>query len=114
MLMSDEVKNWNDLADINDVSEFSDDDESCLNEIQAVVEKYGMQKRFGVSLLHKHFDIHDDKMLVERYNPATRSLTLRPEKIEDLKDQDLITTMYRFDGGVRYKCSSCNKDHHKD
>ena len=109
--MQTKSKNWNDLENIIDVHELTNKDEQCLNDLQAVIEKYGLTNKFGVSLLHKHFDIADDEVLLERNNPKERTLTSSPIKIEEAEKPEYMTTMWRFDDGHRYRCSYCNRNH---
>ena len=106
------ARGWNDLSDIQDTEHFLDTDTKCLDEIEGVLERYGMMSRFGVALLHKDFSIDEDEVLVERCDAKKKTLTLKPEKISDLEGQDVVPTIYRFDNGVRYGCSYCNRDHH--
>ncbi len=103
--------NWNDLSEIIDVANLNQSDEKCLAELQAVIEKHGLEQKFGVSLLHKHFDIGNDEMLVETNSPSKQTLTLKPMAAAEVEADKLITTIWRFDGGVRYGCAYCNKDH---
>jgi hypothetical protein len=104
-------KNWNDLPNIQNVQPFIDADEACLNEVKAVLEKYDRASRFGVALLHKHFVIGADEVLIERSDPQNRTLITEPMKTSQTESRNLITTIWRFDNGVRYACSFCNKDH---
>ncbi len=106
-----QARNWNDLSSVIDVANLDSSDEKCLAEIQSVIERYSLTDKFGVALLHKHFLIDEDEMLVERNYSKERRLVTSPEKALDVKEDDLITTIWRFDNGVRYGCSYCNKDH---
>lgn len=40
------------LPHIDDVAPFSDADRACLNEVRAVLDRYGKTNRFGICLLH--------------------------------------------------------------
>lgn len=105
------TKNWNDLPTLTDVHELTQEDDSCLKEVQTVIEKYGLTSKFGVALLHKHFTIEDDEVLLERNDPKEKVLTSSPMKISELQKGDFATTIWRFDDGHRYGCSYCNKNH---
>lgn len=109
--MNTAAKNWNDLDDLMDVHTMSSTDEECINEIQSVIEKYGLTGKFGVSLLHKHFDLENDEILLETNDPIQRELSSRPVKISEISSKDYIPTIIRFDDGQKYGCSYCSKDH---
>lgn len=53
-------------------------DQQCLAEVHAVLAKHGMDARFGVTLLHRHFDLEHGERLVETIDEDTRTLTIRP------------------------------------
>jgi hypothetical protein len=84
------------LKDLSEVEPINEGDEQCLAEIRDVLKKYGMQERFGVFLLHKHFDLAADEVLIEDNDPQTRMLTIKPVKREEaLHTQE---TMWAFVG----------------
>jgi hypothetical protein len=76
------------LRDITDVRPFSQDDFSdvqCFSELRAVLKKYGFLDRFGVCLLHKHFDVFSDERLVERCDHSARTLEISAVKDVELR-----------------------------
>lgn len=72
--------NWGALPDIDAVEPAGDGDAACLDEVSRVLRKHGKEGRFGVALLHKHFDLAEDEMLVEYSDPVNRVLTITPVK----------------------------------
>jgi hypothetical protein len=88
--------NWNDLPDIEDLEPASEE-ESCLAEVQEVLERHGKAGRFGIVLLHKHFELADDEVMMETWDPSTRTLTSRPVSVEDLAGKAIRPTTWRFD-----------------
>ena len=88
------------LKDINAVRPFSRNDPQdiqCFNEIRVVLEKFGYQDRFGLCLLHKHFDVYADECLVERCNISTRTLEVTPTKKDELHvEGTLIETSWNL------------------
>lgn len=72
---------WASLDDIENVDPLGDGDAECLSEVHAVLKRHGMDKRFGVTLLHKHFPLEADEVLLERTDTADRRLELRPAKV---------------------------------
>jgi len=104
-----QAKNWNDLSNLMDVANLSQTDNDCLNEIQSILNKYDLTQKFGVALLHKHFEIAEDEMLIERTYLKDKRLETKPEKLGDSNPEDFITTMWRFDKEQRYGCSVCSR-----
>lgn len=95
---------FNRLDDINAVAPMSAADEACLAELKAVLTKHGRQSRFGIALLHKHFDLAADELLVEHCDVERRVLTTRPKKICDIGDTPLIQTIFAFDPELERDC----------
>jgi hypothetical protein len=89
--------NWNELEDIDDIPSFSDADEACLDEIQQVLNRHGKAGQFGVTLLHKHFDLSDDEIMLEKQNRADRTLSSRVVKLSELEGISYKATVWRFD-----------------
>jgi hypothetical protein len=85
---------WRRERDIADVEPLSEQDAKVLGELRDVLVRHNAIDRFGISLLHKHFDLSEDERLVESTDLETRTLTLKPtsSKIEDRT----ITTAWRF------------------
>ena len=109
-----QAKNWNDLSNLLDVAHLSETDSQCLNEIQSILNKYDLTQKFGVALLHKHFELDEDEMLIERTYLKDKHLVTKPEKIGESNPDDLVTTMWRFDKDQRYGCSLCSRYHCAD
>ena len=83
------------LPDIDEVAPFSDADQDCFRDIRAVLEKHGALGRFGVWLLHEHFEIGDDEVVVESVDTETRTLLSQPAKFSELSRS--IETSWRLD-----------------
>jgi hypothetical protein len=94
-----EVMQWSRLEPIDDVKPIDDADAPCLEEIRQVLEKHGALSRFGVSLLHSHFELADDEMMLETTNQAHREHWVRPVKRAWLEEQGFAvrTTVVCFD-----------------
>ena len=96
--------------DINVVQPISSQDEACMAELRDVLKRHDRMDRFGLCLLHSHFDIGDDEILLETCDDETRTLTIRPVKKSELDHDDLIFTNWSFDQpGEIQACSK--KDH---
>jgi hypothetical protein len=89
---------WNGLANINEIEQLGNGDAKVLNEVRSVLEKHGAQGRFGVTLLHSHFDLEPGEVLVEKVDAANRTLKTEPMGAEDIGDGQLVATSWRLDG----------------
>jgi hypothetical protein len=107
------------LTMIEDAVPFSPErDRECFEEVRAVLVRHGALHRFGMCLLHDHFRIDTDEVLVETVDVASRTLTIRPAKRSQL-DQMSIETHWRLDGSeaepkIRcvQKCIPAGNDKH--
>jgi hypothetical protein len=82
-----DIAQWNHLSDIYDVKPLNESDRACLDAVRDVLEKFGCLDRFGVNLLHKHFEMADDELLIEQVDEAGRRLVTKPVKVEIVRDQ---------------------------
>jgi hypothetical protein len=88
---------YQDLPDINEVEPLSDSDGACIEEIRKVLERHGRLKRFGIMLLHKHFDVANNEVLVETCNSRMRTLTMQPAIKSDKSTRRAVETSWRLD-----------------
>lgn len=90
----------NNLNNIAEVQPFGNEtnDVACFNELRDVLAKHNKLDRFGLCLLHKHFDVKPDEILVESCDILNRTLTIRPEKVTPKPGQKngLMDTNWRF------------------
>jgi len=104
---------WARYKDIEDVEPINDGDMDCLVEISAVLKKYGKRERFGVALLHKHFEMANDELLVEHTDAKARVLTIKPLKQSEA-GQTIETIWELGDGKDGHKvataCCRCSCD----
>ena len=85
------------LPDIDEVDPRSATDSACLDEIRQVLIRYGAAERFGVSLLHQHFEVGNDEILVEECDSVARTLVIRPRKTSEMEGVKRIETNWRLD-----------------
>lgn len=86
------------LPDIMDVAPIGPDDAACLAELREILARHGALERFGLNLLHDHFAITDDELLVETCDHDNRTLTIAPMKAVDFPtDLNVIETNWVFD-----------------
>jgi hypothetical protein len=85
----------NDLADVADVKPLSDADMPVFREVREVLMKHGALERFGLILLHKHFDLREGEELVEEIDVERRVLVSRPAEAKQVRRA--LETAWRFD-----------------
>lgn len=69
-------------------------DVDCLREVADVLKKHGKEWRFGVNLLHSHFDLTDDEVLIETSDPNDKSLWIRPIPAAEVAGEDVVETAW--------------------
>jgi hypothetical protein len=105
---------WNTLRDIDAVKPIDASDAECLEELRRVLEKHNRLDRFGVALLHRHFDVADDELLLETTDVSRREHWVRPVKKSFLEQAGLEaqTTVLRFDERGWSQNCGCLRDKH--
>lgn len=82
-----DIAQWNHLPDIHDVTPLNDHDRACLDAVRDVLAKFDCLDRFGVNLLHKHFEMAEDELLIEQVDEAGRRLVTKPVKLDIVSGQ---------------------------
>ncbi|MCK1463075.1 hypothetical protein IVB34_33140 [Bradyrhizobium sp. 2] len=82
-----DIAQWNHLSDINDVKPLNETDRACLDALRDVLARFDCLDRFGVNLLHKHFEMEADELLVEQVDEAGRRLVTKPVKVDLVRDE---------------------------
>ena len=98
---------YRDLPDIDNVHPINTNDRVCFDEVKEVLEKHGMVKRFGLCLLHNHFNLAEDEVMSETCDDDTRTLTIRPVKASKVGAGKTIETTWRLDTMEAQLC--CHK-----
>ena len=75
-----QAMDWSTLSDVDDIEPIGAADAECLQELYAVLKRHDRHERFGVMLLHKHFPVNDDEVMLEHTDTVNRRLELRPAK----------------------------------
>jgi hypothetical protein len=86
---------WSELAHVDDVEPLSEKDHDLMSEIQGVLEKHNALDRFGLCLLHNHFDMKDGEYLFESTNEMQRTQTISVRK-DQLSDKNILQTTWKF------------------
>lgn len=85
------------LPEIDDCPPFDDKDEACFAELREVLARHGMTHRFGMTLLHRHFTVQSDEILLESCDVAGRRLLVSPVPRASLKATHSRPTNWRLD-----------------
>ncbi|HXY30758.1 MAG TPA: hypothetical protein VEI06_08605 [Gemmatimonadaceae bacterium] len=84
---------WAKIADLHDTPRLGDSDLACMAEVRAVLQKHDKLDRFALHLIHKHFDLDQDEILVEYSEHDTREQYFRVEKATpDILTNSIPTT----------------------
>jgi len=86
---------WSDLTHIDDIKPIDDGDEAVLADIRDILLKHGAVDRFGVFLVHKHFELEPYEYVLEETDEDERVQTLTVQRGDD-PDQNTIQTMWQF------------------
>lgn len=87
------------LVDITQVVPRSETDQPLFDELYEVLKRHNALKRFGVTLLHQHFDMSPDEVLLETTDKTDRTQLIQPIPKAELANLDHIETSWRLDAG---------------
>lgn len=95
-----------------DLVPFSGADAACFRDLRDVLKKHDALKRFGVFLIHKHFEIGADEELMECTDHPGRQLTINPRKKADIDPDTSIATNWIFTDTeeIAAACCSCARN----
>lgn len=111
--MQAEVENWNELKHVDQVVERATQDSALFEEIRQVLRKHQALGKYGICLLHKHFDVEADEVLLETCDSKNRTLTIRPIPQRSITDHSVVQTVWSLGDEVKAvtKCRLvCYKD----
>ena len=89
-----ETVQWGTLTHVDEVEPISEKDYKVLEELGAVLGKYGYHNRFGISLIHKHFEVNPGEIAMEETDEEARVSTIKV--VPDSGDANTIGTQWRF------------------
>ena len=89
---------WSRLKHVDDIEPLNDGDAACIAEIRDVLYKHGKLDRLGVALLHSHFPLADDEVMLEETDEEARVQTLVPVKVSEMGPTDM-GTIWRLQAG---------------
>jgi len=99
------------LPDIDDVRPISDEDQECIQDVRQVLIDHGALGRFGLTLLHEHFEVGPDEIMMEFVDKEERVLTTRPIRAAGHSAENSIQTSWRLDtlDGMQYCERYCER-----
>jgi hypothetical protein len=83
--------------DTTDVGELHEDDRACLEELGKYLVSTDAWQRFGIWLLHKHFEPEPGEVFVEYAKRSPRGTETAPVMRSEFPEEGLSTTAIRFD-----------------
>ncbi len=97
-----DVEDYTDLHDMDgtEVGVLTDDDRACLTELGQYLATTDAWKRFGIWLLHKHFEPSDGEVFVEQLADSPRGTRTAPIERGAFTQSGLNATAIRFDGSI--------------
>jgi hypothetical protein len=98
---------WQPVADISAVDPLLPEDLACFRELRDVLQRYGALDRFGISLIHRHFDIANDEELMEYTDAEARTLTVKPVKKSDIDWNHTTITTWKLTEGEEVAHIGC-------
>lgn len=101
-------------AHISEVEPRSANDNALFGELAEVLKKHNALDRFGVTLLHRHFEIKPGEVLLETTDIPSRVQTIRPVKHDEMTADPYVETSWRLGDGwiaMGCKCVKFGDDH---
>jgi hypothetical protein len=89
----------NRLTDIHQVTRRLDSEAAMFDEVRDVLKRHGVEKKYGLALLHKHFDLAEDEVLMEYTDLENRTLTMKPARRSEAMAGNAIETLWSLDSG---------------
>lgn len=97
------------LPHITEVKPLSEKDSAVMTDLYETLKKHNALQRFGITLLHEHFQVDDEEVLVEFTDIASRTQVIKPVLKDDPELLDAIETSWRLDTGVPVMACKCKK-----
>ena len=98
---------WANLKDIDDVEPLNESDAACFAEVRDVLKRHDRLNRFGLALLHSHFSLAPDEVMVESTFLEDRTLVTKPHKVGDLGQS--VGTLWMLGDGDGTTMAYCRK-----
>jgi hypothetical protein len=96
----------NRLGGIDQVEQRLDSEAGLFGEIREILKRYGAEKKYGLALLHKHFDLAEDEVLVEYTDVENRTLITKPAPRSEVTG-NVIETVWSLESGDMNMTTVC-------
>jgi phosphopentomutase len=105
--------NISEMPHITEVIARTSADDQLFKELYEVLKRHDADHRFGVTLIHKHYEVAPDEILMEYTDEEARIQTIKVEKIADVEMNGTIETSWSLkDGKVQMSCRCIKQDQH--
>lgn len=88
---------WMQVKDLHDTPPLDGGDLECMKDVRAALAKHGKLGRFALHLVHKHFDIAEDEVLVEFSDAGSREQFFRVEKLDSEAAKHSVPTTWTLE-----------------
>lgn len=85
------------LVHITEVKPLNEQDKPLMDELYQVLKKHNALERFGITLLHEHFPMAEDEVLIETTDVENRTQILTTVKKTEIENLDVIPSSWRLD-----------------
>jgi hypothetical protein len=89
----------NRLTGIDRVERRLDSEAGLFHEVREVLKRHGVERKYGLALLHKHFDLADDEVLMEYTDIENRMLVTKPAPRSEASGGNAVETVWSLDSG---------------
>ncbi|MFC4274568.1 hypothetical protein [Achromobacter aloeverae] len=88
---------WARIQDLHDCEPVSEADLVCMRDVRAALARHGKLDRFALHLVHKHFDMGADEVLVEYSDAGTREQYFKVERADSETAREAQPTTWMLD-----------------
>ena len=101
---------WSRLPDLHQVQPLDGNDLVCMAELRAVLARHRRLGRFALHLIHRHFELGEDEVLVEYSDPAKREQWQRVESRDSGALHDAVPTTWTLGAAAPLAVCVCAYD----
>jgi hypothetical protein len=90
----------NRLPGIENAGRRLDSEAGLFGEVGQLLKRHGVEQKYGLALLHKHFDLAGDEVLMEYTDIENRTLITRPAPLSEVSAGNAVETVWSLDSGT--------------
>jgi hypothetical protein len=95
--------------DIVDAEPLGADDHELVADLHEVLRKHNALGRFGITLLHTHFRVGPDEVILEETDVDERHQTMRPVPSDSLQEEGIVETSWSLGTGRAVPFTMCRQ-----